>query len=250
MEINPVNLTKVKPSEIGNPKLEEETTCQLCLSECSPNKLISCPVNNNCKYTMCMKCIGREKQRLLELNEETTRMICPACRVKWPFDDSITAEQYRMYAICGCPCYCVCLNSNDCCCRVWCVKNLNHPLHSSTFIRTAIQFFIEKKNVYIKNLKFLKKKFFEQLWLIRFLQTSLLIICFRAIFDIYACVIPNVKIDTYKSDWCIPFLTHWFIVIAFVGLIAFIFSVFAIILAFAIVMSLLHCLCGDDDGYE
>ena len=36
---------------------------------------------------MCFKCIGKEKQRLTELNPEMTRMICPACRIKWPLEN-------------------------------------------------------------------------------------------------------------------------------------------------------------------
>ena len=34
MEINPMNLTKVKPVENGNPKKTNKKTCQLCLNEC------------------------------------------------------------------------------------------------------------------------------------------------------------------------------------------------------------------------
>jgi hypothetical protein len=248
MEIDPMHLTKVKP-ETGNPKIEEKKTCQICFIESKNNKLIVCPVNNNCDYTMCMKCIGKEKQRLMELDENITRMICPACRVKWPFDDSITAEQVRRGREGDCPYYCICITSDNCNCRVWCVKNLNHPLHSNRTMHTTIQNIVAKKNMCIKNLKFLKKKFFEQVELIRFLQIVLLSISFRAIFDIYACAIPNVKIDTSENDWCEPFLTPWFVVLSFVGLILFIFSVFAIILASMILMSFLHCLCGEDDRY-
>ena len=242
-----MKLTKVKPTETGNPKVRESPTCQICLIKCAPNKLITCPVNNNCKYTMCMKCIGKEKQRLTELNEDTTRMICPACHIEWPFNDSIIAEQYRMYTLHGCPCYCICLNTNECCCRVWCVKNLNHPLYSSTFIQRIIQLAIEKRRKYTRNLIFLKKKFLEQIILIRILQITLITFCFRSIFDIYACAFQNVKIDTYKSDWCLPFFTPWFLALAVVGFILFVLSIFAIILAVITLLSLFQCLCGFDE---
>ena len=181
-----MNLTKVKPIENGNPKVREIPNCQICLNECNPKELLTCPVNNNCNFVMCFKCIGKEKQRLIEISENITRMICPACRVKWPFNDSITAEQVRRSKGCDCPYYCVCIVSDDICCncRVLCIKNLNHPLHASIFIQRIIQIAIEKKRKYIRNLILLKKKFLEQKILIRVLQATLVSFCFRAIFNI------------------------------------------------------------------
>lgn len=242
-----MNLTKIKPIENGNPKIEDISTCQICLTECHEKKLLSCPVNNNCNYVMCFKCIGKEKQRLLELDPDITRMICPACRIKWPFNDSITAEQVRIGRIRECPYYCICITSDNCKCRVSCVKNLNHPLHASLFLQRIIQLAIEKRRKYTRNLIFLKKKFLEQIILIRILQSTLIIICFRAIFDIYACGIPNVEINTYKSDWCLPFFTPWFIVLVVAGCALFILSVCAIILALIVVLSFVQCICGFDE---
>ena len=242
-----MNLTKIKPIDNGNPKVREIPTCQLCLTECRTSKLLTCPVNNNCDYIMCFKCIGKEKQRLTELNPEMTRMICPACRIKWPFNDSITAEQVRRGGTGDCPYYCICITSDNCKCRVSCVKNLNHPLHANLFLQRIIQLAIEKRRKYTRNLIFLKKKFLEQKILIRVLQATLITICFRAIFDIYACVIPNVEINTYKSDWCLPFFTPWFIVLVVAGCALFILSVCAIVLAVIVLLSLFQCLCGFDE---
>ena len=79
------------------------------------------------------------------------------------------------------------------------------------------------------------------------LQATLITICFRAIFDIYACVISNVEINTYKSDWCLPFFTPWFIVLVVAGCALFILSVCAIVLALIVVLSLFQCLCSFDE---
>ncbi len=242
-----MNLTKIKPIENGNPKVREIPTCQLCLTECCPSKLLTCPVNNNCDYVMCFKCIGKEKQRLIELNEEMTRMICPACRIKWPFNDSIKAEQVRIGRIRDCPYYCICITSDNCKCRISCVKNLNHPLHASLFLQRIIQLAIEKRRKYTRNLIFLKKKFLEQKILIRVLQATLIAFCFRAIFDIYVCAIPEVDINTSKNDWCLPFFTYWFLILAVVGFLFVVFTVFAILFGVLILISFVQCICGFDE---
>lgn len=242
-----MNLTKIKPIENGNPKIEDISTCQICLTECREKKLLSCPVNNNCHYVVCFKCIGKEKQRLLELDPDISRMICPACRIKWPFNDSITAEQVRTGRTADCPYYCICITSDNCKYRVSCVKNLNHPLHASIFIQRVIQSGIEKKKAFVKNLIFIKKKFLEQIILIRILQASLITFCFRAIFNIYVCAIPKIDINTSENDWCLPFFTYWFLLLAIVGFLFVVFTVFAILFAVIIIMSFLQCLCGFDE---
>ena len=83
--------------------------------------------------------------------------------------------------------------------------------------------------------------------MIRIIQATLITICFRFIFDIYACAIPNVKVETYESDWCLPFFTSWFIVLVVAGCALFILSVCAIVLILIVVLSVLQCLCGFDE---
>ncbi len=245
MENNPMNTTKVIPVEIGNPKKKEKLSCQLCFAENKIKKLITCPVNNNCNYIVCKKCIGKEKQRIIEINENEKHMICPACRKKWPFNDSVQAEQYRMFGATQCPCYCVCIHNDDNWCQCWCVKNMDHWLYRNNFI----QYLIIKKNVCMNNIKFIKQKFFEQKEFILFLQITLLTISFRTIFDIYACAIFGVERDTYEHDWCMPFITPWFIILSVLGLIFFFLSIFAIIFALSIIASFLQCYCDHTNNY-
>lgn len=248
MEINPMNLTKVKPVENGNPKKTNKKTCQLCLNECLNKNLMCCPVNNNCDYTICVKCIALEKQRLINEDINETYMICPACRNQWSVEDSIRAEHYRMFGNGGCPCYCICVDVDKNWFDCICVKNINHCYYRNK----QIKYIYEKKNECIETLCFLKSKFSEQKELIRVLQGILILMSFRFIFNIYACLLPNVEINTSEDDWCLPFLTPWFVVLSIAGMALFAISIFVLAIGIVILLSFIGCLCSsseDDDIY-
>ena len=240
------NLKKKMTSKVT----PENVECALCLTT-NKRYLIGCPVENNCNYVMCKKCIGKEKNRLKELDPPIRRMKCPACTEEWSKEMSLFAEGVSVQNHNCCPCYIVITHETDfiddeprvrTICS--CYPNPGHCCHNTC--QKIILGYNFYKEAVIHNSRCIYATFMAQKSIIIFCQIVLVCCSARALWQLTYCWIGGIEPDDFDDDWCEPYWNEKFPLFVFGGIILFVIYVFLAMIAFTI----LSCICcdhSDDD---